>query len=173
MAGVTEFNSKENLISQIRKRDALLDVPISVLMQKQKMTGKNELGIQEAGIVQLSQGKHLESHRQNNRPPLLKTGKTLHSHRFEGGKVDTVLTRQGEISLDSGNLKIPCGGFPAIEVTNYKKLNKRNIEYFWHKVDNAVKRHNILKSMGIADNCNTYPSAGLFHNILRTPVAIL
>jgi hypothetical protein len=161
MAGVTEFNSKENLISQIRKRDARLDVPISALMQKQKETGKNESGIREARIVPGSKGKYLESHRWSNRPAILKTGKTLYSHRFKGGKVDTVLTRQGEVSLDDGDLKIPCGGFPAFEVTNYKKLNKRNKEYFWHKVDNAVKRHNILKSMGIADNRITYPSAGL------------
>jgi hypothetical protein len=127
-------------------------IPVSALVQNQKETNKNGSGIKETAIVRSKLSKPQEgiTQIQSNRPPILKTGKTLHSHRFVEGKVDTVITRHGEISLDDDNLKIPCGGFTAFEVTNYKKLNKRNIECFWHKIDVAVKRHNILKSMGIA-----------------------
>jgi hypothetical protein len=163
MAGVTELNSKGNLISQIRKRDARIVSYVhakisNAIYGELVATRKPDYGLSTAWLVSPSNS---QERRQNNRPPVLKTGKTLHSHKFDSGKVDTVLTRQGEISLHSGNLKIPCGGFPALEVTNYKKLNKRNREYFWHKVDNAVKRHNILRSMGMADNHNTYLSAGI------------
>lgn len=80
--------------------------------------------------------------------------KTLHSHKYKGGKVDTVITRKGEVKLDNGNLTIPCGGYPALENTNYARVQQNRDRHLESETKKLVRRITSLNSMGIAATYN-------------------